>query len=95
MKVNKALVNAAIAGVISIGISASVTAKPPAMEKCYGIVKAGKNDCGVPGANACAAQAKADGLPNDWIFVPKGTCEKIVGGSTKPKTSGANQGKTS
>lgn len=57
------------------------------MEKCYGIVRASKNDCGVPGANSCSAQVKQEGAPKAWIFVPKGTCDKIVGGSTKPKKS--------
>lgn len=53
-------------------------------EKCYGIVKAGKNDCGWSGGS-CAGSATADNLPDTWIFVPKGTCEKLVGASLEPK----------
>jgi uncharacterized membrane protein len=49
------------------------------MEKCAGIVKAGMNDCGTKG-HACAAQAKVDKDPSEWIKVPKGTCAKIAGG---------------
>lgn len=49
------------------------------MEKCAGIVKAGHNDCAANG-HSCAGQAKTDGDKNEWIFVPEGTCDKIVGG---------------
>ena len=94
MTIHKNLVNAAIAGAISIGLSMhpnSAVAKPPAMEKCYGVVKAGKNDCGSAGSNACAGQSKRDDDPAAWILVPKGTCDKIVGGSTTPKSTANNQ----
>lgn len=80
----QALVYAVVTAMLTMSASAVAADKPPAMEKCYGISKAGKNDCGVPGGNACAAQAKRDGDPRDWILVPKGTCEKIVNGSLKP-----------
>lgn len=52
------------------------------MEKCKGIVKAGMNDCGANG-HGCAGQAAVDADPNEWVYVPEGTCEKIVGGSVK------------
>jgi uncharacterized membrane protein len=81
----KAIIASAIATVIGVGFSVSaVAADKPKMEKCYGIVKSGKNDCGIPGANSCAGQVKTENDPKAWIFVPKGTCEKITGGSTKP-----------
>ena len=51
-------------------------------EKCYGVAKAGKNDCGST-AHSCAGQAKEDGAADEWVFVPKGLCERIVGGSTQ------------
>ncbi len=54
---------------------------PGGFEKCYGIAKAGKNDC-ASGTEACAGQAKMDGAKDAWLGVPKGTCDKIVGGST-------------
>lgn len=50
-------------------------------EKCYGIAKAGKNDCS-SGTEACAGQSKVDGAKNAWLALPKGTCDKIVGAST-------------
>jgi uncharacterized membrane protein len=54
-------------------------------EKCYGIAKAGKNDCASSdGAHSCAGQAKADNLATEWKYVEKGTCEKEGGKTTKP-----------
>lgn len=52
------------------------------MEKCYGVVKAGKNDCAGPG-HSCQGQASADGDPNEFILVPAGTCERLAGGEVK------------
>jgi uncharacterized membrane protein len=49
------------------------------IDRCAGIAKAGKNDCGTATAS-CAGTSKVDGDKNAWIAVPKGTCEKIVGG---------------
>lgn len=44
-------------------------------EKCWGIAKAGQNDCASKrGGHSCAGQAKKDHDPNDWKNVPKGTC---------------------
>jgi uncharacterized membrane protein len=54
-------------------------------EKCYGIAKAGKNDCASTGANSCAGTSRADADPRAWIYVPAGYCERIVTGSLKPK----------
>lgn len=56
--------------------------KPREVEKCYGVARAGKNDCASKdGRNSCAGHAKKDSDPNDWIYVPKGLCEKIAGGA--------------
>jgi uncharacterized membrane protein len=52
----------------------------PEKEKCYGIAKAGKNDCAsLSGAHSCAGQAKADNEPTEWKYVPKGTCAQLGG----------------
>jgi len=51
-------------------------------EKCAGIAKAGQNDCAAKG-HSCAGKAKKDGEPKEWLYVPTGTCDKIVGGSVK------------
>lgn len=53
------------------------------MQKCYGIVKKGMNDCGAHN-HSCAGQSTKDGDPKEWIFVPNGTCQKIVGGKLTP-----------
>lgn len=52
------------------------------MEKCYGIAKAGQNDCGTS-THGCGGESKVDGDKEAWMFVPTGFCKKIVGGSTK------------
>ena len=52
-------------------------------EKCYGVAKAGKNDC-AGAAHACAGQSSKDRSAKEFIELPKGTCERIVGGSLTP-----------
>lgn len=49
-------------------------------EKCYGVSKAGKNDCQTA-TGSCAGTATQDGQKDAWIYVPAGTCDKLVGGS--------------
>lgn len=75
----------AIAGIIAASgaHAADKDAKP---EKCYGVVKAGKNDCQTSNT-ACAGSATKDGQKDAWLYLPKGTCEKIVGGSLKSQKS--------
>lgn len=67
----------------SIVASATAQAHSPKMdknkEKCGGIVKAGRNDCGTA-KHDCAGQAQADGVADEWVVLPKGTCDRIVGG---------------
>ena len=85
---SKTLVNSALASVFALGLVATagqaVAAEEKSAEKCYGVVKAGKNDCQTS-AHACAGQATKDAQGDSWVYVPKGTCEKIVGGSLQPK----------
>jgi uncharacterized membrane protein len=54
-------------------------------EKCYGLAKAGKNDCASMGNNSCAGTSKANADPKAWIYVPEGYCDRIVGASKVPK----------
>ncbi len=82
MNKTEQIVRSAIAGLIAVGIGAASTQALAAKgdtEKCAGIVKAGKNDCGTS-VSSCAGTAKSDGNAEAWIAVPKGTCDKIVGG---------------
>jgi uncharacterized membrane protein len=53
-------------------------------EKCYGIAKAAKNDCQTANSS-CAGTSKANKQGDAWVYVPKGTCEKLVDGSLQPK----------
>lgn len=88
---SKKIVLAALSTIAMIGLNSQTmadnkkTAKPLAanMEKCYGISKAGKNDCANE-SGACPGSSKKDNDKAAWIALPKGTCDKIVGGSTKP-----------
>ena len=48
-------------------------------ERCYGITKAGQNDC-ANAVHSCAKQANVDHDQSEWIAVPKGTCERLAGG---------------
>jgi uncharacterized membrane protein len=54
-------------------------------EKCYGVAAAGKNDCAATGSHSCAGESKMASDPKSWIYVPTGTCAKIVGASVMPK----------
>jgi len=82
-------IQAAVAGLLALGLAASVSAAPAApdasKDKCYGVAKAGQNDCAA-GKHACAGQSTADNDPISWKYVAKGTCEKIGGKTTAPKS---------
>ena len=87
MKINKPL-QTAVAGILALGVSMTSTSsmavpdQPKSWEKCAGIAKAGMNDCGsLDGKHACSGQAKVDNDPQEWVYVPKGTCTKITGGT--------------
>lgn len=76
----------AIAGPAIVSAQAGPAPEPTfKAEKCYGIAKAGKNDCASTGNNSCAGTSRADADPRAWIYVPAGYCERIVAGSLKPK----------
>jgi uncharacterized membrane protein len=53
-------------------------------EKCYGIAKAGKNDCETKNSS-CAGTSRRDNQSDAWIYTPKGTCDRIVNASLQPK----------
>ncbi|MBY0321193.1 MAG: DUF2282 domain-containing protein [Reyranella sp.] len=61
-------------------LATQVQAQGPTTEKCYGVAKAGKNDCQTA-TSSCAGTSKKDHEASAWLAVPKGTCEKIAGGS--------------
>lgn len=77
------LIQSAISSFLILTASNSVIAKSSddsATEKCYGIVKTGLNDCATATAS-CAGSSTKDGQKDAFLLMPKGLCEKIVGGS--------------
>ncbi|MGD9902755.1 MAG: DUF2282 domain-containing protein [Vicinamibacterales bacterium] len=82
---------AASAFAAAIAVPTLLSAQKPAempsfkAEKCYGIAKAGKNDCASTGNNSCGGTSRRDADKKAWMFVPAGYCERIVGASTTPQ----------
>ena len=88
MNTKSAMLAAAIGGLVAFAapaFSADVAKKVDATEKCFGVAKAGKNDC-AGSTHSCQTLAKKDGDGKDWIKLPKGTCERLVGGSLTAKS---------
>ncbi|OGA16239.1 MAG: hypothetical protein A3G25_12920 [Betaproteobacteria bacterium RIFCSPLOWO2_12_FULL_63_13] len=81
------IIRTALAGVLAAGVSIGATAfaqDAKGMEKCWGVAKAGKNDCGSnKTAHSCAGQSKKNYDPNDFKAVKAGTCEKMGGSLTQ------------
>jgi uncharacterized membrane protein len=84
------IIKSAITAFLTLATTSTViaatteTVKQENTEKCYGIVKAGMNDCATA-TQSCAGSATKDKQADAYLFMPKGICEKIVGGSLKPK----------
>ena len=78
-----------IASLLILGTVASTnaTAAKAGHEKCEGVVKAGMNDCGTS-KHDCSGKAKVDSDKEEWLYVPDGTCNKIVGGKIKTADKG-------
>ena len=77
MKTTHALLLAAVSAAILLP-AAGMAQQKAEVEKCYGVAKAGKNDCQTA-TSSCAGTAKKDAQKDAWVGVPKGTCEKIAG----------------
>lgn len=77
-------VTAAITGLLAMG--GTMLSATPALaaekEKCYGVAKAGHNDCATK-SSSCAGTAKMDNQKDAFVVMPKGLCDKLAGGSTK------------
>ncbi|MGZ5035307.1 MAG: BufA1 family periplasmic bufferin-type metallophore [Usitatibacter sp.] len=82
MSSHSRLMQSALASVLALGIAHAAQAHDPkdpgGKEKCYGIAKAGQNDCGTA-RHTCAGKATKDNAPDEWKYVPAGTCEKVGG----------------
>ena len=74
------IVSSALASAMALGLVGQAAAQDKGKEKCYGIAKAGQNDCAnLSGSHSCAGQSKADMSPDEWKHVAKGTCNHIKG----------------
>ena len=75
------IVSSALASVLALGLAGQVVAQDKKdKEKCYGIAKAGANDCAnLAGTHSCAGQSKVDNDPGEWKYVAKGTCKDMKG----------------
>ncbi|HEV8312802.1 MAG TPA: DUF2282 domain-containing protein [Burkholderiaceae bacterium] len=78
---HRLIVSSALASLFSMGALASEVPAEGPLEHCFGVVKAGANDCAT-GTHACAGQAKKDKDPTEWQYVARGTCEKMGGKTT-------------
>lgn len=82
MNAKDTLIRGAFASLIALGLTAGATgvlAQDKGMtEKCAGVIKAGKNDCGTS-HSSCHGSVKTDGDKEAWVELPKGACDKIIG----------------
>lgn len=88
MSQQRNLIQFAVSSLLAAGVlvaSTSATAADESKEKCFGVAKAGQNDCGSKTSkHSCAGQSKMDNDPNDFKLVPKGTCESMGGKMMAP-----------
>jgi uncharacterized membrane protein len=93
MNKRHALIAAALAGACTANASAAgqTDQAQAEQEKCYGIAKAGQNDCGTA-AHDCSGQARTDNDPAEWKFVAKGSCQ-AAGGKPAPDQDKGTNGK--
>jgi uncharacterized membrane protein len=84
MKIQTIAAFTTLMGALSVAAIATAQTKDTdatAKEKCFGVAKAGKNDCAA-GAHSCAGQATKDGDKSSFIALPAGVCARLNGGST-------------
>ena len=79
----RVIASSTLASVLALALGqAQAATEAKAQEKCFGVAKAGQNDCATAtGTHSCAGQAKSDNAADDWKYVAKGTC-KTLGGKT-------------
>jgi uncharacterized membrane protein len=81
------IASSALASVLALGLLSGAQAaddKAAGKEKCFGIAKAGQNDCAnLSGTHSRAGQSKAENGADEWKYVAKGTCAKLGGKSAE------------
>jgi uncharacterized membrane protein len=82
MKKSNPMLRTALSSLVALGaasfVAAAMAEDHATEEQCAGVIKAGKNDCATAN-NACHGHVQKDADPMAWIYLPKGTCERIVG----------------
>ena len=74
------IASSALASILALGMAGTAPAQEGCKEKCYGLAKAGQNDCAnLSGTHSCAGQAKTDNDTGEWKYVAKGTCAAMGG----------------
>lgn len=73
----KAALGALLLTSLAAGAAAAQAQDAKPMEKCYGVAKAGKNDCKAGAGTSCAGTSKVNYQGNAWKLVPAGTCTTI------------------
>jgi uncharacterized membrane protein len=85
MNVKRLAIAAAVGSFLAAGtMGTAVAGDMGSKDKCYGVAKAGQNDCAANG-HSCAGQAKKDMDPNEWKHMSKADCEKAGGKTEAPK----------
>jgi len=82
MNLKTMAIAAAVSSLLAVG--AAQAADKADKDKCYGVAKAGQNDCAANG-HSCAGQSKMDKDPTEWKYVAKGECAKMGGSTTADK----------
>lgn len=84
MKRSMNLIATAVVALTAAGMMSSENSnaadKKVEMEKCFGVAKAGRNDCATS-TGSCAGTSTTDRQKTAYIAIPKGTCSKIAGGT--------------
>ena len=84
MKKSTRMVSTAVGSLLAIGLATAgnQALAQKKMEKCWGVAKAGQNDCQT-NTSSCAGTSTTDGQKDAFLLLPTGTCERLVGGSTQ------------
>jgi len=81
MTISKTFLRSALSSALLLSAATVATtafAADESKEQCAGVIKAGKNDCATM-TNQCHGHVTADSSPEAWIYLPKGTCERLTG----------------
>ena len=79
-KLTSTLITSIVSAVVATATLPAYAADNSKWVKCYGVAKAKKNDCGTS-KHSCAGLANENGDPTEWIMMPPGICNNLVGGS--------------